>query len=193
MRKHCRAFPLKIKVRFSFFAVLGFLICTDSEGVSFMCAAACVLHELGHIAVMYAEKKPPFRITLYGGGIHIEGGSTDFFSAAAGIAVNITLFLLFGLIPWENRELRLFGVVNLLIGTFNLLPLGELDGKLMLDRALIRGFQPAAAVHISELCEKLVLALTLPAVVILVFSGYLNYSAVIFLIYILAVEFLEKI
>ena len=193
MRRNCGAVPVRIRARFSFFAVLGFLICTDKDGVSVMCAAACMLHELGHLAVMFAEKRLPTAIELYGGGIHISGGSTSFPAAAAGVSVNLALFILFGLIPWENRDVRLFGTVNLLVAAFNLLPVGSLDGKLMLDKALVRAFPPENAVHISELCEKMMLALVLPAVIVLVFSGLLNFSAVIFLIYILAVEFLEKI
>ena len=182
---------MKVGFRFSFFAVLGFLICTDSEGTSFLCALACVLHEAGHLAVMLVEGKLPERITFYGGGIAISGGSDSFPAAAAGVAVNLTLFLLFGLIPWESRTVRLFGVINLLIAAVNLLPIGELDGRLMLDKALTRAFPAEKAVRLSELCEKVVLLLVLPAAVTLVLSGLLNFSAVIFLVYIFAVEFLE--
>lgn len=193
MRSDNGTVPVKLGARFSFFAVLGFLVCTDSGGVSVMCMISIMLHELGHLAVMAAEKRPPSAIELYGGGIHISGGSTSFPAAAGGVAVNIMLFLLCGLIPWEWRGLRLFGVVNLLIAAFNLLPLGELDGKLMLDKALTLAFSPERAVHLSGICEKLAAAAVIPAVVMLVFSGYLNFSAVIFLFYILAVEILEKI
>ena len=184
---------MKISAEFSFFAVLGFLICTDREGVSLLCMLACLLHELGHLAVMLAERRLPSSITLYGGGIHISGGSTSFPCAAAGVAVNTALFLLFGLIPWEQRELRLFGVVNLLIAAFNLLPVGSLDGRLMLEKALVRGFSPKRAVFLSELCERVMLIILIPAAVMLVFSGFMNISAIIFLIYVFSVEFLEKI
>ncbi len=193
MRKGRGAFPVEFEARFSFFAVLGFLVCTDRDGVSLMCAGACLLHELGHLAVMLIEKRPPDGIVLYGGGIHIRGGSTSFPAAAAGVAVNTALFLLCGLIPWESRDIRLFGVVNLLIAAFNLLPFGELDGKLMLDRSLTTAFTPQTAVRVSEICERLVPAILVPAVIVLAFTGFLNFSAVIFLIYVLAVEIPEKI
>lgn len=193
MHRDSRSVRVKVGAEFSFFAVLGFLICTDKDGVSVMCLCACMLHELGHLVVMYSEHRPPESITFRGGGIHISGGSTSFLCTGAGVAVNIALFLLCGAIPWEVREVRLFGVVNLLIAAFNLLPVGTLDGKLMLDKAITAAVEPERAVHISSLAEKAALAFVLPAVVMLVFSGALNFSAVIFLIYVLSVEILEKI
>ncbi|MBQ9484377.1 MAG: hypothetical protein IJU82_09310 [Ruminiclostridium sp.] len=193
MRRHNEAVRIKVSADFSFFAVLGFLICVDKDGTALLCMLACVLHELGHLAVMFAERRTPDRIRFYGGGIHISGGSTSFLCVSAGIAVNIVLFLLFGLIPWAQRELRLFGVVNLLIAAVNLLPVGSLDGKLMLEKALVRGFSPERAVFLSELCERVMLVILVPAAAMLFFSGFMNISAIIFLIYIFAVEFLEKI
>lgn len=193
MREYRGAFPIRIEAGFSFFAVLGFIVCTDRSGTSVLCLLSCVLHELGHLAVMLAEKRPPERIRLYGGGIHLRGGSTSFPAAAAGCIVNTLLFCVCFLIPWESRELRLFGVINLLNAAFNLLPFGELDGKLMLDKALIRAFPPEKAARYSSVCEKAVTAAVLPAAVFLVFSGYLNISALIFFFYNFAVEILEKI
>ena len=193
MHKHNEAFRVKVSAEFSFFAVFGFLLCVDKEGTALLCLLACILHELGHLAVMFAERNPPCSVKLYGGGIHISGGSTSFPCVFAGVAVNTALFLLFGLIPWEQRELRLFGVVNLLTAAVNLLPVGSLDGKLMLEMALVRGFSPERAAFLSELCERIMLIILIPAATVLFFSGFMNISAIIFLIYIFAVEFLEKI
>jgi len=179
-------------MRFSFLAVLGFMICTDRDGVMLLGALACILHELGHLAVMLAVRKPPTSIVFYGGGIHICGGSTAFPAIIAGCAVNAALFLVCGAVPWDNERLRLFGVMNLLIAAFNLLPMGELDGRRLIELALIRAFPPEKAVRCSEMCERIMLILMIPAVLLLVFSGYLNFSVIIFFIYLLAVEIIEK-
>ena len=87
--------PLKIKAEFSFFAVTAFLLCTGEARYAFLCLAACMLHELGHLIVMYAERRPPESITLYGGGIKISGGSHSVFSLAGGCLMNILLFAVF--------------------------------------------------------------------------------------------------
>lgn len=193
MRKTDRAFPVRPELRFSFLAVLGFMICTDREGVMFLGALACILHELGHLAVMLILRRPPTSVVFYGGGIHICGGSTAFPAVIAGCAVNAALFLVCGAVPWENERVRLFGVMNLLIAAFNLLPVRELDGKRLLDLALIWAFPPEKAVRYSGICERIMLILVIPSVLLLVFSGYLNFSAIIFFFYLLVVEILEKI
>lgn len=184
---------MRFEAGISFFAVIGVLVCTDREGVSFLCLLACVLHEFGHLAVMLYEKRPPALIRLYGGGIHISGGSTSVPAVIAGCAVNLTLFAVFGLPPWESRTLRLFGVMNLPVALFNLLPIRELDGKLLLDKLLLSAFPAERAVRISELCERVTAALIIPAALFLVFTGKLNFSAIIFFFYLSAVEIFEKI
>ena len=86
------------------------------------------------------------------------------------------------------------GASNFLRQIFNPdLPFGELDGKLMLDRALIRAFPPEKAAKLSFLCETVFTAVIIPAAAVLVFSGYMNISALIFFFYIFAVEIFEKI
>lgn len=169
------------------------MVCADTDGTMLLCALACLLHECGHLAVMLAVRRPPSSVVFYGGGIHICGGSTGFPAAIAGCAVNTALFLVFGLIPWENEQVRLFGVINLLIAAFNLLPVRELDGHRLLELSLIRAFPPEKAARLTDLCERVMLILILPAVMLLVFSGRLNFSAIIFFFYLLVVEILEKI
>lgn len=184
---------MRFEAGFSFFAVTGFLICTDRGGTVFMCLLSCALHELGHLTVMLWERKPPSLIRLYGGGIHISGGSTSVPAVIAGCTANLVLFAVFGLPSWESRALRLFGAFNLLICLFNLLPIRELDGKLLLDRLLLRALPAEKAVRVSSVCEKAAAAAMLPAALFLVFTGKLNFSAIIFFFYLSAVEIFEKI
>ncbi|MCR4779741.1 MAG: site-2 protease family protein [Ruminiclostridium sp.] len=193
MRRSERAFRLRTEFRFSFFAVLGFMVCTDREGAVLLCALACLLHELGHLTVMLMVRRPPSAVIFCGGGIHIRGGSTGFPAVIAGCAVNTALFLVFGLIPWENESVRLFGVLNLLIAAFNLLPIGTLDGRRLLELAVIRMLPPEKAASFTDIFERVMLVILLPAVMLLVFSGRLNFSAIIFFFYLLVVEILEKI
>ncbi len=193
MRRSERTFPVRCEFRFSFFAVLGFMVCTDSDGTMLLCALACLLHELGHLTVMLVLHDPPDSLVFYGGGIHIRGGSTGFPAVIAGCAVNTALFLVFGLIPWENEQVRLFGVINLLIAAFNLLPVRELDGHRLLELTLIHAFTPEKAARLTDICERVMLIIILPSVILLVFSGRLNFSAIIFFFYLLVVEIFEKI
>ena len=192
-RSDSGAFPVRLEAEFSFFAVIGFLICTDRAGISALCLLACFMHELGHLAVMIAERKPPELIRLYGGGIHISGGSTSLPAVAAGPLTNLSLFAAGMFLSAYNREMELFAVVNLLTGAFNLLPLGELDGKLLLDRLLSVMFRPEIAFRVSAVTERAAAVIVIPAVIYLIAAGKLSISAFIFFFYIFAVEILEKI
>lgn len=183
---------MKLRLKFSFPAVLAFTLCTDREGTALLCLFACFLHETGHLIVMLAERKPPSEIILYGGGIHIKGGSKSLPSAAGGCVMNILLFLLFYFVFPFREKFRLFGVINLILAAVNLLPLKELDGRLILEKAFIAFLPPARALKAVDITEKITVIFTLPAVVLLVFSGYMSFSAIIFFFYLLAVDIFDK-
>ncbi len=183
---------MKLRLKFSFPAVLAFMLCTDREGTALLCLTACVLHEMGHLVIMLLEKKPPSEIILYGGGIHIHGGSKSLLCASGGCIVNILLFLIFYFILPEGEKLKLFGVINLIMAAVNLLPVKELDGRLILEGAFIAALPPHKALKALDTAEKITVLFSLPAVILLVFSGYMSFSAIIFFFYLLAVDIFDK-
>lgn len=183
---------IRLKLRFSFPAVLALLICTDGEGTALLCLMASLLHEMGHLIIMLIEKKPPSEIILYGGGIHIHGGSRSFLSASGGCLMNILLFVLFRFILPDTGNLRLFAVINLILCAVNLLPVKELDGRRILECCFIGAMSPERAMIAVDIAERVALVLVLPAVIILVFSGYMSFSAIIFFFYLLAVDIFDK-
>ena len=189
-----REIPRKppISARFSFLAVTAFLLCTDRQGTALLCFSSCVLHELGHIAVMLAERRPPESVVLYGGGIKLSGGSRSLLACAGGVLTNILLFSVFYFVPFPFGKRKLFAVINLLLAAVNLLPVGELDGKLLLDKALLRTLSAEKALRISSAVTVCALVIVVPAVIILVFSGCMNPSSLIFFFYLAAAEFIER-
>ena len=78
------------------------------------------------------------------------------------------------------------------LAVFNLLPLKELDGHILLERALLCAFSPEKAARSLDVCEKILLIFIVPAAAVLVFSGYMSFSAIIFLFYLLAVDIFDK-
>lgn len=184
-------------MRFSFPAVLSLLLCTDTEGTALLCLLSCMLHELGHILMMLLERKPPRKITFYGGGVLL---SAEGFGSArvllGGAAVNFLLFSVFffwGSLRGGSPRLLLFGAVNLLTGLLNLLPIRPLDGGMLLERALLRLLPPERVMRVMRAVEAAAGALLIPTVVFLFSRGMIGFSAVVFLIYLLAVDFLEKL
>lgn len=123
---------IKVKVCFSFFAVvcLTCLLGADS-GKMLIMLACCALHECGHLAAMLLCSRKPTELTLYGGGIKLtpckklNSFGRDAFILASGCAVNFLLAFVSCLLI---GKLTFFAQVNLLLGGFNLIPTGFLDG-----------------------------------------------------------------
>ena len=128
-----------LRLDFSFFAVIALFLFLDSSGFGLSALFACALHELAHLAVMMMFGIFPEMITFYGAGIRITSSKTEYAALlprimilSAGCAANLAAFVLF----WIKGE-RAAAVINLFIGIFNLLPVGELDGASLLRTALI--------------------------------------------------------
>lgn len=187
---------VSVGLDFSFFAAVGIFLAFDKAGYGIYCLCACFCHELGHLAVMLAEKKPPKEIIFSGGGICIKqrrNETASVFLLGAGCAVNFCLFVLFCLVlPRDSIFKLMFGGSNLIIGIFNLLPVGELDGKRLLEK-LCRGLLPyPASERALDITERIFCLLTLAAALLLLAAGRVNLTAVSVLVYLFVIDFLLK-
>ena len=124
---------ISIAFDFSFFATVALLtLLSDTNAV--LGLAACLWHELGHLAVMQIKGLSVKRVLFYGAGIKIIPENNFVFSdfwteldtLLAGSAVNFIAAA--GLWFCDDYRLKLFAVINALIGAFNLLPIQSLDG-----------------------------------------------------------------
>lgn len=121
--------------------VYYYLLRYDSTGILRMGLIAAIWHELGHVVVWRIEtgKFPALEVTV--GGICLQRDGTmmsawqELILAMAGPAAN---FILGGILIFWNAEIKAgygryaFASVNLLLGAFNLLPVGKLDGRYLL-------------------------------------------------------------
>ena len=115
------------------FLVLGALMLfLDREGAAPAVLAAWILHECGHLLLLYGVGGRIGRVELTLNGVRIEaeegrglsyGG--ELFSVLAGPGVNLALAV--GCARLGERW-YLFAGTNLALGLFNLLPLPGLDG-----------------------------------------------------------------
>ena len=131
---------IRFRLCFSFPAVISLTCLLGSDSVKMLIMlACCCLHETGHIAAMLMCGCKPEGITFYGGGIRLvpckrmNGFSQEAFILSAGCAVNFMLAFLSCVIC---KKLTFFAQVNLLLGGFNLLPVGYLDGGRLIDLLL---------------------------------------------------------
>lgn len=118
---------------FSFFAAVSLLILMGNS-YAVLGLAACIWHELGHLFAMKKSGIRAKRILFYGAGIKIYPDKqfcftdfgTEFFVLIAGSTSNFLAAILLGMS--DIAEIKLFSVINAVIGVFNLLPLQYLDG-----------------------------------------------------------------
>ena len=121
---------------------------------TFLLFASVLAHELGHsfVALSQGLKVHSITLLLFGGVSRIEGGATrarnDIFIALAGPAVSLTIGAL--LVGWwaafgPERQFQVTplhgvliftGLMNILVGVFNLLPGYPLDGGRVLRSAV---------------------------------------------------------
>lgn len=178
---------------FSFFAAVA-LTAVLGGGYAAIGLAACIWHELGHLAVMKITGIPVKKAVFYGAGIKIVTDrqleysrfGIGFAVLIAGSAANFAAAAV--LYRCGSMDIRLFAAVNLVIGAFNLLPLQNLDGGKIII-LLIRSLCGYSRACLLERYFKWVnVFLIMMALIAFAFLGKGNLTLYVTLCYLLAVS-----
>ena len=137
-----------------FLFLFALLLYLDTSGMVLLGLFACILHEAGHWVALSCTGNGVrgFCLTLFGAKMEPEapmGLLQEFVAAAAGPAVNLALAVMFSRLPGGSA----FAGINLALGTFNLLPVGELDGGRMVRCILFLWLQDEPARRILRCLE----------------------------------------
>ena len=177
-----------LRLDFSFFAVIALFLFLDSTGFGMSALFACALHELSHLLIMLMFGISPEIMTFYGAGIRITSSETQYAAMlprllilSAGCAANFAAFALF----WLNGAYAP-AVINLFIGIFNLLPVGELDGAALLRTVLIR----LCAAEKIDRCMKTaaILSSVMIFAAVILFGGGISFTLITTALYLLIVS-----
>ena len=119
----------KIEATASFFLLTAWLNYLDRQAVVPLAMVACALHELGHYLIIrwMGGNVKLIRLTAVGAEMVLSRPLNYWQEGAAALAgpgINLLLALVFSQWEWG----RLFGGLNLVLGCFNLMPIGRLDG-----------------------------------------------------------------
>ncbi len=141
---------LRVVLDFTFFAMLGVFFSLEGRGEETgHILAALLIHELGHLAAASAVRMPMERMTFSCFGIELvrkSGVPAAWWEEAlvylAGPAVN--LLCAAGFLCCGQRFLRA-GAVQLVLGVFQLLPVGALDGGCLAETVLEHFLGPKRA------------------------------------------------
>lgn len=140
---------VKVEITFLFTALIAFILSLKAPSNVLITILSSLLHEAGHLLMMNAVGSPPEAVRLELTGFNIKRTSSvkismknEILIALGGPLINALIFgfgtLLFSFI--KNETLLTFSVVNLILMTFNLLPIKRLDGGMLLYFILSRKF-----------------------------------------------------
>ena len=194
-----KLFGTEFYISFLFAAVITAMLVFDRTGFILPLLFAVLVHELGHLAAMWVLDCAPKRIRLVPAAVEIttklqSGGRYEIFIALCGLAINLLLFaiLFVNYLAFSNDSYLTVGLINLLIGLFNLLPVTGLDGGTVLFNILCRKAEPSRAALIMRIINFSVALAALVIAVTLCFKGQFNLSFFILALY-LAVMSIIKI
>jgi membrane-associated protease RseP (regulator of RpoE activity) len=166
---------ISIAVSPLFFAVFGWLLLYERKGVAAGCLAASLLHECGHLLVMFWRNAPPRSVTVGVFGMRIERDVAlhlsfwdDLLIAAGGPLCNAICCIGF----WLCGK-QVAAAIHLLIALLNLLPVEALDWGEILLCILYRFVSRERARRWMLICSLLtVFPLGIIGFFVLIRSGY---------------------
>ncbi len=170
---------VKLIFKFEFFMSVALFCLIDNAGIALSTLCACIIHEIGHIIASVICNVKIEKITFNFGGIKmlsegkITGLSKDIFILLCGPAMNfLAAFFYF------YMGLYISFSVNLILGTFNLLPFSTLDGGVVLKKLFERA-------DINEnIIKAIAVLLAVGVCIFLAFADVRNpmiYAVIIFL------------
>lgn len=185
----------RIYLDFTFFAAIALFFYLDESGFGIMSIAACIIHETGHLTALYKEKRDINSLTFYGGGIKIgyeKNLDASYFILVAGSLFNFILFAVLYFSFQENYELKIFAIINLIIGIFNLLPLKYFDGARITEKILLKILSLEKALYLLKKIEIIAIIIAMFFIVIIMIFGQVNISVLIVMIYVIITDIIIK-
>ena len=186
-----------IEFHFSFFAAVSLMMIIAPNGLAIWGLTACIIHELGHLFAMIIMGQRADKIVFYGAGIKIikknYNSRTSFdkeiFILISGVLLNFIVFL--ALAPLDGN-FRLFGIINLIIAMFNLLPLKSFDGGKLITTLFYKFFDYSRAITFDNYLQKINLFLSIAAIIIFYIFGYRNFTFYLTILYLLITELVSS-
>lgn len=194
-----RLFGTEIYISFLFCAVITLMLAVDRTGYCLPTLCAAAFHEAGHLFAMWVSDCQPKSIRLVPASVSITSNFPkkkygETLIAVSGPLFNMVLFCSLMInykLTASNISLE-YGIINLVIGCFNLLPVKGLDGGTVLEILLTKvvGGRDKAerTTKIISIITGLVLLFT---ATFLIIGGRVNLSLIITGVYILICAFLR--
>lgn len=193
-----RLFGTEIYVSFLFMAVISIMLATDKTGMALPTLFAVFSHEIGHLFCMWLIDCAPKRIKLIPTSVQITASfskryQNDILIALCGPLVNYLLFftLYFNYLTFKNQITLYYALINLIIGSFNMLPVCGLDGGTILFSILAKRLQLNRANFILKAVTFFIGLLALIGAIYLTVQGKTNLSLYIMVLYLIIMSIIK--
>ncbi len=158
---------ISVQISPLFFGLMAWLLIYEKKGLAAGCLAASLIHECGHLLMMFWRNSPPTAIRVGPFGMRVERRETatlsfwdDLLIAAGGPLVNLIFFVIFWFCGRETAA-----AIHFVIAVLNLLPVEALDGGQMLQNLLYLKLS-------RETADRLLLFLSLAVILPLGVIGF---------------------
>lgn len=193
-----RLFGTEIYLSFLFLALVTLMLATDKTGFALPTFFAVLMHEFGHLFMMWLCDCNPKRIKLIPASVQITSSflrnyKNDMLVSLSGPAVNLVIFgtLYYNYVCFGNRATLYFALINLALGLFNLLPVKGLDGGTVLYSFLCRITDANKAELLLRFTTLIFAVAVIITAIMLSIKGKLNISFYIMGIYLLVVSLIK--
>lgn len=194
-----KLFGTEIYVSFLFAAVIALMLATDRTGLVIPTFFAVFIHETGHLFAMWLLGCRPKSIRLIPASVQIVRGFSsrpygEAVVAVCGPAANIAVFLSLSLNYYycSSKNSLIFGLLNLIIGIFNLLPVSGLDGGTLLYSALCKTMDSNRAQTVVKIVTAFIAVSVFIVGVYMCAKGKFNLSVFIVALYLLICSIIKR-
>ncbi len=183
---------IKVEITFWFVALITFIISLNAPSNVLFTMVSSLLHETGHLLIMTSVGNKPQAVRFEITGMNIIrqpdlkiSTKNEILIALGGPFINLICFLfsVIMLCIYKNESILTFGCINLILMTFNLLPIKKLDGGMALYYALTQKYDNVICSKILKITSIFFITIIyLWGFYVFVSSGY-NISLIIIAIF----------
>ncbi len=161
-------FGIKVEITFWFVALITFIISLNAPSNVLITVFSSLLHETGHLLVMTSIGNKPQAVRFEITGMNIVrqpdlkiSTKNEILIALGGPLVNLICFFVSVIILciYKNEGVLTFGCINLILMTFNLLPIKKLDGGMALYYALSQKYDNLTCSKVLKITSFFFIAL----------------------------------
>lgn len=185
-------FGIKVEITFLFVAFIAFILTMKAPSNVLITVMSSLIHEVGHLLIMFILGSRPEKVRFELTGINIIrnqdmriSNKNEILISIGGPLANSFIFILccLYLCFYKNNSILMFACINLILMTFNLLPIKGLDGGNALYFLLLQKYDSSFSAKIIYITSVIFIFLIFIWGIYAFVSTKYNFSIIIIAIF----------